>query len=398
MSLYKDGFFMSSQGYPDTYSTPEGTINIFTKYREQLLNEQKTLEGEELNMKNLLLYERWKVQELKESKTLQNKFSELQVENQKLEIKYNELLKEKNDVEMKLNSERFENFEFETNMRAEYAVQIENLLQEHASIRSIRENLKKKIENYKIEIKKLQDPQKKLTLDELKILLNDIRHQNKRLAVENEVLEKRNIWFRNQINNLVKEIDLCKKKITEINEQRSKRYRFRQSGPDKREQSKREEQIKRKEQRKRFNEMRKARGEPLLPKSDDDSDDDDEEHEVKGDDQVLQEALDILEISPEEQDNPYKILGLNQNATRYEIKKAFQKLSLRIHPDKHYQDPSYVQAQKWVTEAYETLMLQFPVNSLYNISLDSLFDQNLVFAEFNSTKFHKSRDVYQYCV
>lgn len=389
---------MSSQRYPDTYSTPEGTINIYTKYREQLLNEQKTLEGEELNMKNLLLYERWKVQELKESKTLQNKFSELQVENQKLEIKYNELLKEKNDVEMKLNSERFENFKFETNMVADYTEQIRNLRQEHASIRSIKENLKKKIENYNIEIKKLQDPQKKLTLDELKILLNDIRHQNKRLAVENEVLEKRNIWFRNQINNLAKEIDLYKKKITEINEQRSKKYRFRQSGPEKGEQSKREEQIKRKNERKRFNEIRKARGEPLLPKSDDDSDDDDEEHQVKEHDQIIREALNILNINPGEQDNLYKILKLDQNATQYQIKKAFHKLALKIHPDKNGGDKSYAQAYNWVLEPYNNLMIQFPVTSLYNISLDSLFDSHLVFAKFNSTKFHKSRDVYKYCV
>ena len=388
MSLYKDGFFMSSQRYPDTYSTPEGTINIYTKYREQLLNEQKTLEGEELNMKNLLLYERWKVQELKESKTLQNKFSELQVENQKLEIKYNELLKEKNDVEMKLNSERFENFKFETNMVADYTEQIRNLRQEHASIRSIKENLKKKIENYNIEIKKLQDPQKKLTLDELKILLNDIRHQNKRLAVENEVLEKRNIWFRNQINNLAKEIDLCKKKITEINEQRSKKYRFRQSGPEKGEQSKREREEKLKNEmeenlKKRFEEIRKARN----PTSTE-----------KDSDQIIREALIILNINPGEQDNLHKILKLDQNATQYQIKKAFMKLYLKIHPDKNDGDQSYTQAFQWVSEAYKNFMHQFPVTSLYNISLDSLFDSHLVFAKFNSTKFHKSRDVYKYCV
>ena len=339
-------------------------------------------------MKNLLLYERWKVQELKESKTLQNKFSELQVENQKLEIKYNELLKEKNDVEMKLNSERFENFKFETNMVADYTEQIRNLRQEHASIRSIKENLKKKIENYNIEIKKLQDPQKKLTLDELKILLNDIRHQNKRLAVENEVLEKRNIWFRNQINNLAKEIDLCKKKITEINEQRSKKYRFRQSGPEKGEQSKREREEKLKNEmeenlKKRFEEIRKARN----PTSTE-----------KDSDQIIREALIILNINPGEQDNLHKILKLDQNATQYQIKKAFMKLYLKIHPDKNDGDQSYTQAFQWVSEAYKNFMHQFPVTSLYNISLDSLFDSHLVFAKFNSTKFHKSRDVYKYCV
>lgn len=383
---------MYSQPYPYTYRTPEGKIHIYTTYREQLLNEQKTLEGEEFNMKTLLLYEKWKVQELKKLNSLQIKFSELQVENQKLEIKYNELLKEKNDVEMKLNSERFvrfEKFNFETRMVADYTEQIRNLKQECASIRSIRENLKKKIENHQIEIKKLQDPQKKLTLDQLEILLKDIRHQNKRLAVNNGVLEKRNSWLQNQIDNLVNE-------ITEINEKRLK-YRFHQSGPDKREQSEREEQSKREQEeklkkenhQKRMEEINEARN----PKS-----------RAKDNDQIIQEALTILEINEGEQDNLYKILKLDQNTTHDEIKKAYRKLLLKLHPDKHYEDQpyevqSYEQAFQWVKKAYQNLKLKFPDTSLYyNISLDSLFDSHLVFAKFNSTKFHKSRDVYKYCV
>jgi len=389
---------MYSQRHAGTYKNSEDAIIEFTNYRNDLLNEHQDLLGEESNMKDLLLHERWKVQELNHSKNLQNKFSELQFENEQLKIKYNELLKERNDVEMKLNYKRFENFEFKTYLVADYSQQIRKLKQETTNIRNINEIFKNQINNYKIEIQKLQDPKNKLTLEQLYEVIQQIRQQNKKLQVENEVLEKRNIWFRNQINILAKEIDSFNKKITEINEQQSKRYRFSDSQPKEKEKSRREDERKRKDERKKFNEIRRARGEPLLPKSDDDSDDDEEEHQVKDHDQIIREALKILNIEAGQQDKPYIVLGLNENPTQQKIRKAYLTLALKIHPDKHKGDASYKQAFLWVNEAYETLMDQFPVNSWYNVSLDSLFDSHLVFADFNSSNFQKSRDVYKYCV
>jgi curved DNA-binding protein CbpA len=389
---------MYSRHHQDTYSTPEGTINIYTKYRNHLLTEQKNLEGEELNVKNLLLYERWKVQELNKSKKLQNRFSELQVQNQNLQIKYNELLKEKNDEEMKLNSERFKNFE--TYMVAnDYTAQIRNLKEESTIIRNFNENFKKQIENYKIEIRKLQDPHKELTLDELKIFLTDVRHQNKRLEAENEVLEKRNIWFQNQINNLLKEVDQCKKKIGEINEHRSRTYGFHQSRPEKEDRSKYEQAERMKREREAESEQKRekiAKERAAEWRKNNGTEKGNEETEDSP--LVIQRALDHLNIRQGEQGNSYKILGLGQKAIRQDIIKAYHRLAREFHPDKNDNDVSKMLAFKWVVNAYQGLSANFPVTSLYNISLDSLFDPHLVFAEFNSAKFQKSRDMYQYCV
>lgn len=57
----------------------------------------------------------------------------------------------------------------------------------------------------------------------------------------------------------------------------------------------------------------------------------------------------------------YKILGLQRNATKDEIKAAFKKLAFQFHPDKHSLSPKDVRDNatlrfKKVSEAYEVLM------------------------------------------
>lgn len=57
----------------------------------------------------------------------------------------------------------------------------------------------------------------------------------------------------------------------------------------------------------------------------------------------------------------YKILGLQRNATKDEIKAAFKKLAFQFHPDKHSQSSKPVRDNatlrfKQVSEAYEVLM------------------------------------------
>ncbi|XP_054803266.1 chaperone protein dnaJ 72 [Prosopis cineraria] len=57
----------------------------------------------------------------------------------------------------------------------------------------------------------------------------------------------------------------------------------------------------------------------------------------------------------------YKVLGLQRNATKEEIKAAFKKLAFQCHPDKHSQSPRAVRDNatlrfKQVSEAYEVLM------------------------------------------
>lgn len=53
--------------------------------------------------------------------------------------------------------------------------------------------------------------------------------------------------------------------------------------------------------------------------------------------------------------NYYDILGIQENATEEEIKKAYRKLSLQYHPDRNQGNPECVQQFQKIGEAYETL-------------------------------------------
>lgn len=51
----------------------------------------------------------------------------------------------------------------------------------------------------------------------------------------------------------------------------------------------------------------------------------------------------------------YKILGINDNATPDEIKKAYRKLSMKHHPDRNQNDPESTKIFQNVSAAYDTL-------------------------------------------
>jgi DnaJ-class molecular chaperone len=53
-------------------------------------------------------------------------------------------------------------------------------------------------------------------------------------------------------------------------------------------------------------------------------------------------------------ENLYKILGVSENASHDEIKKAYRALSLKYHPDRN-PDPTATEQFKKINEAYETL-------------------------------------------
>ncbi|SJZ97645.1 DnaJ domain-containing protein [Selenihalanaerobacter shriftii] len=53
--------------------------------------------------------------------------------------------------------------------------------------------------------------------------------------------------------------------------------------------------------------------------------------------------------------NYYKILGVNQNVDFSQIKKAYRKLALKYHPDKHQNDKKMEEKFKEIVGAYEVL-------------------------------------------
>ena len=68
--------------------------------------------------------------------------------------------------------------------------------------------------------------------------------------------------------------------------------------------------------------------------------------------------------------SPYKVLGIDQNASQSEIKKAYRVAVLLVHPDKNPEDPKLSNA---------TLQL---VMSAYSVLIDpesrALYDQSII--------------------
>ena len=51
----------------------------------------------------------------------------------------------------------------------------------------------------------------------------------------------------------------------------------------------------------------------------------------------------------------YEVLGVSQNASNSELKKAFKKLAMKYHPDRNPDDPAANEKFKEAAEAYEIL-------------------------------------------
>lgn len=67
--------------------------------------------------------------------------------------------------------------------------------------------------------------------------------------------------------------------------------------------------------------------------------------------------------------NPYEVLGVSQNASKDEIKKAYRELAKKYHPDQYGNNPLKDLAENKMTdinEAYQYLMNNTPDSSSYN--------------------------------
>lgn len=62
--------------------------------------------------------------------------------------------------------------------------------------------------------------------------------------------------------------------------------------------------------------------------------------------------------------DPYRLLGLMPNATERQVRKAYRRLAMKIHPDRNPQDPGAGEKFKQIRWAYEALITKRQGNSI----------------------------------
>lgn len=91
--------------------------------------------------------------------------------------------------------------------------------------------------------------------------------------------------------------------------------------------------------------------------------------------------------------NYYQILGLNEDATLEDIKKAYREYALKFHPDKHNGDTFFKARFQEIHEAYQYLINNYnnpkSYNKEANYQSDKKEDQTIQIITFKSDKHYR---------
>lgn len=87
----------------------------------------------------------------------------------------------------------------------------------------------------------------------------------------------------------------------------------------------------------------------------------------------------------------YKTLKINRNATQEDIKKAFRKLAVKLHPDKNPEVTSKIEEYQKISEAYDTLK-DPEKRKQYDLYGSTYKDQNYSNRSYNYNPFYTNFD------
>ena len=92
--------------------------------------------------------------------------------------------------------------------------------------------------------------------------------------------------------------------------------------------------------------------------------------------------------------NYYQILGIQENASKEEIKKAYHKLALQFHPDKNKSDDAE-EKFKEISEAYDVLYNQKNISHDFNPFdiFSNAFNHNFNIGQFNQSNIFSTFNV-----